>query len=112
VDIRGVSLSFSNSGKLAITDSAGNILWQTDKSVQCGGTCRAVFQNDGNLVLSGPSNKPYWTSHTWNNNVGSMTFSNHAPYLEIMDGNAKILWTTGVTNQIPIPGSSAPLSGR
>lgn len=103
VDILGVSLMFTNSGNLQITDSRGSIVWQSNTSGRCGGTCRAVFQNDGNLALYGPTNTAYWTSHTWNNNMGSMTFSNQAPYLEIMDGKAKIRWTTGVTNQVPIP---------
>lgn len=103
VDVLGVSLMFTNSGNLKITDSRGRIVWQSNTSVQCGRACRAVFQNDGNLALYGPTNTVYWTSHTWNNNMGSMTFSNQAPYLEIMDGKAKVRWTTGVTNQVPIP---------
>jgi len=106
VDISGVSLVFTNRGNLEITDARGHIVWQTNKSVQCDGRCRAVFQNDGNLVLIGPTNAAYWTSHTWGNNVGSMKFSNRAPYLEIMDGNARILWTTRVTNQVSIPKGS------
>jgi len=103
VDIRGLSLTFTNDGNLEITDALGNVLWKTNTSVPCGRACRAVFQNDGNLVLSGPTNKPYWTSKSWNNNLGWMTFSNRAPYLEITNEKDKILWTTGVTNQVSIP---------
>jgi hypothetical protein len=103
VDLRGVSLLFTNGGNLEITDARGNIVWQTNTPVQCSGTCRVVFQNDGNLVLYGPTNAPYWTSKTWNNNVGSMTFSNQAPYIEVIDGNAKVLWTAGVTRHVTIP---------
>jgi hypothetical protein len=104
VAIKGVRLRFTNSGNLEITDSLGNIVWQTNTSGQCGNTCLTVFQDDGNLVLYGPANNTYWMSKTWNNNIAWMTFSNRAPYLEIVDGNARILWTTGVTNQISIPG--------
>jgi exopolysaccharide biosynthesis protein len=107
VAIKGASLTFTKSGNLEITDSGGKIVWQTNTSGKCGNNCRAVFQNDGNLVLYGPANKPYWMSKTWNNNIASMTFSNRAPYLRIVDGNARLLWTTGVTNQISIPGGSA-----
>ncbi len=111
VDILGASLMFTNGGNLEVTDSLGNIVWQTNTSVQCGGTCRAVFQNDGNLVLYGPTNKAYWTSQSWNNNLGWMKFSNQAPYLEITNENDKVLWTTGVTNQVPIPRGSVPPPG-
>jgi len=107
VAIKGVRLTFTNSGNLEITDSLRKILWQTNTSGQCGSTCRAVFQNDGNLVLYGAANKPYWMSKTWNNNIASMTFSNRPPYLEIVDGNAKILWTSGVASQMSIPSGSA-----
>src|SRR5258708_20150922 len=106
VAIKGVRLTFTNSGNLEITDSLRKILWQTNTSGQCGSTCRAVFQNDGNLVLYGAANKPYWMSKPSNHNIASITFSNRPPYLEIVDGNAKILWTSGVARQIAIPNDS------
>jgi beta-glucanase (GH16 family) len=106
VDIRGVSLIFTDGGNLEITDSRKKVLWKTDVPAQCGGACRAVFQNDGNLVLSSPGNKAYWTSQSWNNNLGWMTFSNRAPYLEISSEKDQTLWSTGVTNQIAIPRKS------
>jgi beta-glucanase (GH16 family) len=96
VDIRGASLALTDQGNLQITDTRSNILWQSGTSLQCGGSCQAVFQNDGNLVLYGPANTgyaAYWTSQSSNNNLGSMTFSNHAPYLKILDRNGRVLWT-------------------
>ena len=95
VSILGASLIFTNGGNLEVTDSHGKILWQSKTSVQCSGNCRAVFQNDGNLVLYGATNSPYWTSHTWNNNLGSLTFSNRTPYLKVMNGSGKTLWSSG-----------------
>jgi hypothetical protein len=65
-----------------------------------------VFQNDGNFVLSSPTNKAYWTSQSWGNNMGWMTFSNRAPYIEITSEKDQTLWSTGVSTQIAIPGGS------
>jgi len=109
VDIRGVSLIFTRDGNLELTDPRHHVLWKTNLTVECGGGCRAVFQNDGNFVLSTPGNKAYWTSQSWGNNMGWMTFSNRAPYLEITNEKDERLWSTGVFNQIAVPkGSLAP----
>ena len=96
VDIRSASLAFTEQGNLQITDARNNILWQSGTSLQCEGSCQAVFQNDGNLVLYGPANTgyaAYWTSQTLNNSRGSLILSNHAPYLKILDKKGKVLWT-------------------
>jgi hypothetical protein len=96
VDIRGASLALTEQGNLQITDARNNILWQSGTSLQCDGSCQAVFQNDGNLVLYGPANTgyaAYWTSQTLNNSRGSLILSNHAPYLKILDKKGKVLWT-------------------
>jgi hypothetical protein len=106
VDIRGVSLIFTRDGNLELTDSRNKVLWKTNLTVECGSGCRAVFQNDGNFVLSSPTNKAYWTSQSWGNNMGWMTFSNRAPYIEITSEKDQTLWSTGVSTQVAIPGGS------
>jgi len=91
--IRNANIVLTNNGNFQITDGHGSVLWQTGITKECTSGCTLVFQNDGNLVLN-DSGKPFWSSGTYNNNVGSMQFSNQPPYLQIMDQKCNVLWIT------------------
>jgi len=96
VNISGVTLSLPASGRLTVTTNTGLIVYATDIPVQnppCDSTCKAVFQNDGNLVLNNAKGA-YWGSNTWGNEGGLFSFMNEPPYLAIYDSMCNPLWST------------------
>jgi len=93
VVLKNITLTFQ-SGDLIINTQNGQQLWHTATTQTCTGTgCIANFQNDGNFVFSN-NGKVYWSSSTWDNNMGSLTFFTQSPYLEIRDGPCNIKWST------------------
>jgi len=98
IDLKDVTLSLSINGSIHIVDSCGNIVWdaKTLAPNNCNPMCSLIFQNDGNLVLN-EGGKPYWSSATYGNNMGSMEFVNTPPFLNIYTGECKLMWSTKST---------------
>jgi len=95
--INGTTLTFTSKGSLQVlANGSGTLLYNSNSdNANCASTnCYAYFQNDGNFVFHAGANNVYWSSGTWGNNEGSLTFSNTPPYLVIRDGNCKPMWSS------------------
>jgi len=95
--INGTTLTFTNKGSLQVLENgSGTLLYDSNTdNANCASTnCYAYFQNDGNLVFHAGTNTIYWASNTWDNNMGSLTFTNLPPYLVIRDGSCSSMWSS------------------
>jgi len=115
--IKNIELRVTDYGDFQVVDRDGNILWNTgmNKSKECESSgCGLRFQvfhcfqhfsfnlkNDGNLVLY-TENGGYWSSGTWNNNVGFLQINSEMPHIQVFNGKCSELWST------PHPPTSPP----
>jgi hypothetical protein len=90
-------LSLSATGQLTVTAGAvGAVpaLWNSgNAAVTCTAPdCFAVLQSDGNLVIrAGGAAK--WASNTPNGAAAALVFNTSAPYLQLVDGQGKVVWS-------------------
>lgn len=95
--INGSTLTFTSKGSLQVIDNgSGDIVYNSnsDNAACASTTCYAYFQNDGNFVFHAGPNTVYWSSNTWGDNMGSLTFNYLPPYLVIHDGNCNPMWSS------------------
>jgi hypothetical protein len=113
----GYHLAFQNDGNLVVYDASFNPLWASNTvGHSCGiGTCNAVFQFDGNFVLS-DRGYPYWSTQTLAPG-GQLKVTAQPPYLLVQAADGTPLFTSSATLSSPsttfnLPGlASAWFSG-
>lgn len=85
-----VSIIYNTDGNLAVYDSSGAVLWETDTHRVCN-NCIAYFQTDGNLVLyEGPT--PYWASGTNGMAQYMLVTSNSEGAMFLLDGSGNPIY--------------------
>ena len=85
------SLLFSTVGNLELRDtSSGHLLWQSGTS----GATKLAMQEDGNLVIYAPADKPLWASGTHGNPRAALRLQQNGN-LVIYSVEGKSLWASG-----------------
>lgn len=93
VQIPAGRISYQMDGNLVIYSANNQILWATNTNRNCGASCVAIFQNDGNIVLK-DGNDIYWASYTGGHPGALLIVSKGAPYLKIVSASGQILWSS------------------
>lgn len=98
----GIIMQYQGDGNTVVLDysgpNGGVVKWASGHAIPNGGscsspnTCDLVFQGDGNLV-SYYNGSPLWASGT-NPQGQSMVCLNHAPWIQILNANGSVIWTT------------------
>jgi len=84
------SLCLSIVGNLELRDtSSGSLLWQSRTS----GATKLAMQEDGNLVVYAPDDKPLWASGTNGNPMATLRFQQDGNIV-IYSANGESLWAT------------------
>ena len=79
-----LTLSMETAGNLVLYRSPGKqLLWQSNTSGACSGSCTAAFQADGNLVLYKDGSTAYWNTATQGNPGAQLVLAPAPPYLSI-----------------------------